>query len=60
MNDRIIEGDALEEMRKLPDSCIDLIATDPPYYKVKGEAWDRQWETPELFLAWLGELRDEW
>jgi len=60
VNDRIIEGDALEEMRRLPDSCIDLIATDPPYYKVKGEAWDRQWETPELFLAWMGELRDEW
>ena len=60
MNDRIIEGDALEEMRELPDSCIDLIATDPPYYKVKGEPWDRQWETPELFLRWMGELRDEW
>jgi len=60
VNDRIIEGDALEEMRELPDSCIDLIATDPPYYKVKGEAWDRQWETPELFLEWLSELRDEW
>jgi len=60
VNDQIIEGDALEEMRELPDSCIDLIATDPPYYKVKGEAWDRQWETPELFLAWMGELRDEW
>lgn len=46
-------GDCLEVMRDLPDNSIDLIATDPPYYKVKGDAWDRQWDKPEQFLAWL-------
>lgn len=46
-------GDCLDVMRDLPDNSIDLIATDPPYYKVKGDAWDRQWDKPAQFLAWL-------
>ena len=25
------EGDCLEFMRELPDKCIDLVLTDPPY-----------------------------
>jgi len=29
--DTIICGDCLEEMKKLPDGCIDMIFTDPPY-----------------------------
>jgi len=40
-------------MRAMDANSVDLIATDPPYFKVKGEAWDRQWDTPKLFLAWL-------
>lgn len=31
MNYRIINGESLEEMRKMPDSSVDLIVTDPPY-----------------------------
>ena len=27
----IIHGDCLEEMRKLPDACVDLVVTSPPY-----------------------------
>jgi len=26
-----ITGDAVEELKKLPDASIDLICTDPPY-----------------------------
>lgn len=44
----------------LPSNSIDLIATDPPYFKVKGEAWDRQWDRPDQFLAWLGGYCVEW
>ncbi|MGZ8928441.1 MAG: hypothetical protein ACXW03_08290 [Methylobacter sp.] len=33
-------ADALTLLSKLPSDSIDLIATDPPYYKVKGEAWN--------------------
>jgi site-specific DNA-methyltransferase (adenine-specific) len=28
---RIIHGDCLEELKKLPDSSIDLVCADPPY-----------------------------
>ena len=30
-NRTLIRGDNLTEMRKIPDACIDLIATDPPF-----------------------------
>lgn len=35
MNDftnRIIHGDCLEEMKKIPSNSIDLIFADPPYW----------------------------
>ena len=36
---RIIHGECVAEMRKLPDSSIDLIIADPPYNLSKGGAW---------------------
>ncbi|MCA9346777.1 site-specific DNA-methyltransferase [Candidatus Saccharibacteria bacterium] len=32
----IVQGDALELLRKLPDQCIDLLIADPPYNLSKG------------------------
>ena len=32
----IINGECVSEMKKLPDSCIDLIIADPPYNLSKG------------------------
>jgi len=46
-------GDCMEVMRTLPDNSIDLVLTDPPYFKVKGDDWDRQWDKPDAFLSWL-------
>ena len=46
-------GDCTEVMREWPDNSVDLIVTDPPYFKVKNEAWDRQWDKPDAFLRWL-------
>ena len=31
MKQKIIHGDCLEEMKKIPDGSIDLVLTDPPY-----------------------------
>jgi len=28
---KIIQGDCLEVMRQMPDKCVDLVLTDPPY-----------------------------
>jgi adenine-specific DNA-methyltransferase len=57
----VLQGDCLELMRSIPDSSIDLILTDPPYYKVRGDqAWDNQWSTPEKFLEWIDLLSEQW
>lgn len=56
----IHHGDALDVLRTMPDNAVDAIVTDPPYFKVKSEAWDRQWDKPQAFLAWIGQLCDEW
>ena len=29
---KIIHGDCIEEMKKIPDNSVDLIFADPPYY----------------------------
>ncbi|MEX9626522.1 DNA methyltransferase, partial [Proteus mirabilis] len=35
---------------------MDLIATDPPYFRVKSCAWDNQWDNVESYLSWLDEV----
>ena len=49
-------GDCLAILPTLPANSVDLILTDPPYYKVKGDAWDRQWATTTEYLAWLDKV----
>ena len=39
---------------------VDAIFTDPPYYKIKDDAWDRQWKTKADFLDWLEANVTEW
>ncbi|QLZ58102.1 adenine-specific DNA-methyltransferase [Citrobacter freundii] len=56
---KIIHGDALTELKKLPSISVDLIFADPPYNIGKDfdglvESWDE-----ETFLAWLFECIDE-
>lgn len=33
---KIIQGDCLEVMKKMPDNCVDLVLTDPPYELTNG------------------------
>ena len=42
------QGDCLELMRKLPDGCIDLVLTDPPYANTV-QKWDKMLDWP---LIW--------
>ena len=53
-------GDCLDVMRGMADNSVDLILTDPPYYRVKGDWWDRQWDTAQGFLEWMGRLSEQW
>ena len=53
-------ADCLDHMRSMPDNAVDAVVTDPPYFRVKGEAWDNQWKDRAAFLSWMGELCAEW
>ncbi|EOS4146672.1 site-specific DNA-methyltransferase, partial [Escherichia coli] len=49
----LINADCLEFIQTLPENSVDLIVTDPPYFKVKPEGWDNQWTGDEDYLKWL-------
>jgi DNA modification methylase len=49
---RIIRGDATTRLRALPAESAQLVVADPPYFRVSAESWDRQWRTPDDYLAW--------
>ena len=60
---KLIQGDALEIMKTFSAASYDLIATDPPYYKVKDRTaapWDHAWNNPDDYIAWIGELCEQW
>jgi len=42
---KIICGDCLVEMQKIPDKSIDLILADPPYFEIKGKFDFGKWKT---------------
>jgi modification methylase len=61
--DRIIEGDCVAEMARLPDKCVDMIFADPPYnlqlggdlFRPEGsrvDAVDDDWDHFESFAAY--------
>lgn len=52
----IYHGDCREILPLLPK--VDLVLTDPPYFSVKAEEWDNQWENENEFLSWLGSVLD--
>lgn len=60
MTFQIIQGDCLDVMRSMDENSIDAIITDPPYYRVKNLPWDKQWNSADAFIEWVGELVEEW
>ncbi|MCW6583576.1 site-specific DNA-methyltransferase [Yersinia ruckeri] len=56
---KLVNADSLQYIQTLPAESIDLIATDPPYYRVKSCQWDNQWESESAYLVWLDELLAE-
>jgi DNA modification methylase len=56
---RLVEGDALGVMAKLPDACIDCVVTDPPYgIGFHGESWDGAGKAGSLLAS--GEAFATW
>lgn len=56
---KIINADCLDFLRKLPDKCVDLVLTDPPYFKIVKNEWDNQWKDIFEFQAWCGRVADD-
>lgn len=59
MSLKLLNADCMEVMRGMENNSVDAIITDPPYFRVKGEAWDNQWEDSHAFLVWVGELCEQ-
>ena len=67
LKNKILLGDCLEVMRSMPDKCVDLLLTDPPYglnicrkkigyagfNTVQKKAWDEAIPTEEYFSEML-------
>jgi len=53
----LYHGDSLEVLPTLDISASALL-TDPPYFKVKQDEWDNQWDKASEFLAWMGDFLD--
>ena len=60
MDYQLFLGDCLEIMPTLEAGSVQLIATDPPYFRVKDDDWDNQWATADAFLQWMDRLCIEW
>jgi site-specific DNA-methyltransferase (adenine-specific) len=52
----LYHGDCREVLPTLAPATIDVLLTDPPYFQVKDEDWDRQWKGRQDFLAWVGDV----
>ncbi|MGO4298420.1 DNA-methyltransferase [Glutamicibacter sp. MCAF14] len=53
----LYHGDSLEILPTLGLQA-NVLLTDPPYFKVKQEEWDNQWDKAHEFLEWMGEFLD--
>ena len=50
LNNKIILGDAIEELKKLPDESINCVITSPPYWK--GFAYEAYFNSYAQYLEW--------
>lgn len=55
----IYNQDCIEFMKRLDDESIDLIVSDPPYYKAINEKWDKIWKTEEEYMIWCQDWFNE-
>jgi DNA modification methylase len=51
--DQIIQADCLEELKKLPDKCVQTCATSPPYFGLRDYGVDGQIGLEETLEAYI-------
>ena len=49
----VVAADAKDFLAALRDESVDLFLLDPPYFRIVGDLWDHQWESPEVYAEWL-------
>jgi len=55
---KLINGDSIDELKKLKDNSVDLLCTDPPYgYGFMGKSWDKMLPPKEIFEESLRVLK---
>lgn len=54
----LYHGDSLDILPTL-DIKAHVLLTDPPYFKVKQDEWDNQWDKAHEFLEWMGDFLDK-
>jgi adenine-specific DNA-methyltransferase len=61
-NIHLAQGDSLELLKKLPDHCISLILTDPPYHTTKKDNifGDTSFKEDSHYVEWMSEYSKEW
>src|ERR1700730_5095772 len=55
---QIIQGDCLEELRKLPDQCVQTCVTSPPYFGLRDYGVDGQISLEETLEEYVGQMVD--
>jgi site-specific DNA-methyltransferase (adenine-specific) len=58
----VAHGDSLKILAEIPDDCISLIVTDPPYHSTKKAniTGDRDFQHDDEYLDWMARYAQEW
>lgn len=49
---KVVQGDCIEELAKLPDGCAQLIIADPPYNIGPAFGIDQEWNRSHEWIPW--------
>ncbi|MFN3006660.1 DNA-methyltransferase [Mycolicibacterium wolinskyi] len=52
----ILVGDALDQLRRLPDASVDMVLTSPPYFRLRNYQHDNQIGLEPTVEQWVGRL----
>jgi len=56
-NRTILHGDVIEQLKNLPDECVDCIITSPPYWGLRDYGEEDQWGLEKDLNEYLDKLR---
>ncbi len=54
--DKVVHGDGLEFVKKLPDNCVDMICTSPPYWQLRDYGVAGQYGLEDDFKEYINNL----